>query len=130
MYDDVYDAMVEAGVAKKLDEPIWVNNEGIETDEKDAFGRKATHALCHPDYVVFVDEVGCNTSQEGDGAHGGKKRLLEEAQFRKRVRPQMTTTSHCWNSCLLLESLLCAELLLKAANYGLKLLQVWIFLHK
>jgi hypothetical protein len=64
MYDDVYDAMVEACVAKKLDEPIWVKNEDIETDEKDGFGRMATHALCHPDYVVFVDEVGCNTNQE------------------------------------------------------------------
>jgi len=25
--------------------------------------------LCHPEYVVFVDEVGCNTSQEGVRAH-------------------------------------------------------------
>jgi hypothetical protein len=76
MYDNIYDTMVEAGVDKKLDEPIWVNNNGIETDEKDAFGRMAAHALCHPDYVVFVDEVGCNTSQEGDGAHGDKKKIV------------------------------------------------------
>jgi hypothetical protein len=84
MYDDIYNAMVEAGV-KKLDEPIWVNNEGIETDMKNSFGRMATHALCHPGYVVFVDEVGCNTGQEGDGAHGGEKKKLEEAKFIKRV---------------------------------------------
>jgi hypothetical protein len=76
MYDEVYDAMVVAGVAKKLDFPIWVNCKGIETHELDAFGRMATHTLCHPDYVIFVDEVGCNTSQEGDGAHGGERKIV------------------------------------------------------
>ena len=76
MYDEVYDAMVVAGVAKKLDFPIWVKHHGIETSEADAFGRMATHTLCRPDYVIFVDEVGCNTSQEGDGAHGGERKIV------------------------------------------------------
>jgi hypothetical protein len=38
MYDEVYDAMVVAGVAKKLDVPIWMDRHGIETTEQDAFG--------------------------------------------------------------------------------------------
>jgi hypothetical protein len=76
MYDEVYDAMVLAGVAIKLDAPIWVNQQGFETDEADAFGRKVTHMLMHPEYMLFVDEVGCNTSQEGDGAHGGERKIV------------------------------------------------------
>ena len=71
MYDEVYNGMVEAGVAVKLDEPMWVDKEGVETTKDNSFGRKVTHQLIHPDYVLFVDEVGCNTSQEGDGARGG-----------------------------------------------------------
>jgi hypothetical protein len=72
MYNEVYAAMVIAGVATELAEPIWVNKEQEETSEEEAFGRKVTHLLTRPDYVVFVDEVGSNLSQEGDGAVGGR----------------------------------------------------------
>jgi hypothetical protein len=74
MYDEVYEAMEHAGVAQKLPEPMWVDENQEITEETNAFGRKATHLLIRPDYVVFVDEVGCNTSQEGDGARGGEKK--------------------------------------------------------
>ena len=76
MYNEVYAGMVEAGVAVKLNEPIWVDKEGNETTKENAFGQKATHQLIHPDYVIFVDEVGCNTSQEGDGSRGGEKKIV------------------------------------------------------
>ena len=77
MYDEVYEAMVDAGVAKKLEEPMWVDMEGNATDEENAFGKKkATHTLTRPDMVIFVDEVGCNTSQEGDGHVGGQKKIV------------------------------------------------------
>lgn len=74
MYDEVYKAMETAGVAVRLAEEIWVNKDQEETTEELAFGRKATHILTRPDYVIFVDEVGSNTSQEGDGALGGEKK--------------------------------------------------------
>jgi hypothetical protein len=74
MYDEVYNGMVEAGVAVKLVEPMWEDREGREMTKENAFGKKATHQLMHPVYVLFVDEVGCNTTQEGDGAGGGKKK--------------------------------------------------------
>ncbi len=74
MYDEVYDAMERAGVAEKLCEPMWVDEKQHAVDEENCFGRQATHLLLRPDYVVFVDEVGCNTSQEGDGARGGEKK--------------------------------------------------------
>jgi hypothetical protein len=76
MYDEVYKAMETAGVAVRLAEEIWVNKDQEETTEELAFGRKATHILTRPDYVIFVDEVGSNTSQEGDGALGGEKKIV------------------------------------------------------
>jgi len=65
MYDEVYDAMEKPGVAKKLDEPMWVEKEGNQCEESKAHGRKATHELTRPNMVIFVDEVGGDTSQEG-----------------------------------------------------------------
>ena len=67
MYDHVYDAMVDAKVAEKLDEPAWLDLEGNTVDEKDSVGRKSTHRLTHPQMAVVVDETGCNTSMKNDG---------------------------------------------------------------
>ena len=67
MYDHVYDAMVDAKVAEKLDEPAWLDLEGNTVDEKDSVGRKSTHRLNHPQMAVVVDETGCNTSMKNDG---------------------------------------------------------------
>ena len=60
MYDLVYDAMVKARVAVKLDEKKEVSE-----------GLPLTHELIHPDYVLFVDEVGNNTNMRDDGQIGG-----------------------------------------------------------
>jgi hypothetical protein len=59
MYDEVYEAMVNAKVATELTEPIWVNEKQEESNKNEKFGRKATHLLVKPDYVIFVDECGC-----------------------------------------------------------------------
>jgi hypothetical protein len=90
MYDEVYEAMEHAGVAQKLPEPMWVDEKQQITEEANAFGRKATHLLIRPDYVVFVDEVGCNTSQEGDGARGGEKKIVSRGTVAKE-----TATTNC-----------------------------------
>jgi hypothetical protein len=56
---------------------MWVDVNGNACDEEQAFGsRKATHTLTRPDMVLFVDEVGCNTSQVGDGHVGGQKKIV------------------------------------------------------
>jgi hypothetical protein len=72
MYDEVYQGMENAGVATRFDDPICVNEEQEETNKENAFA----HLLTRPDYVVFVDECGCNTSQEGDGAVGGERKIV------------------------------------------------------
>jgi hypothetical protein len=87
--NEVYDAMVKAGVAEKVVEPKWVDETQQLTNKENAFGQKATHLLLCPDYVVFVDEVGCNTSQEGDGARGREKNIVS----RRAVTKESATTN-------------------------------------
>jgi hypothetical protein len=36
-------------------------------------GRKTKFLLTKPEYCLYVDEVGCNTSQKADGDVGGQK---------------------------------------------------------
>jgi hypothetical protein len=71
MYDCVYETMVKAGVAEKLPEAVWFDREGnIVLNEEEAFGMKLQYALKHPDYCVYVDEMGSNTNQKADGHLG------------------------------------------------------------
>jgi hypothetical protein len=77
MYNKDYIAMVKAGWAIKLSEPMWVNEKQQATDEENTLGQKATHILINPDYVVFMDEVGCNTQV--------KKRMEQEEEGEKIV---------------------------------------------
>ena len=46
MYDKVYD--VEAGVAKKLDGPMWVDKDGKEPDEGHAIVQSFSSDTYHP----------------------------------------------------------------------------------
>jgi hypothetical protein len=57
MYDNVYQAMVDCGSARYLDE-----------DE-------VTAVLENPEYTLFVDEVGINTNQK-DGGNRGQERVI------------------------------------------------------
>jgi len=59
----------------RLAEPIWAAKEQQQTNQV-FFGQKATHLLTRPDFVFFVDGVGSNLNQEGDGAVGGKSKIM------------------------------------------------------
>jgi len=84
MYEEVYANLVEGGLAVKHDEAVWRNAAGeIITDESEACGLKSCYELIHPSWLVFVDEVGSNTSQAKDGAVGGQTYLCS-----KDGRPQ------------------------------------------
>jgi hypothetical protein len=82
--------MEKAGVAEKLSEPMWVDEKQLITEKENAFGQQATHLLIHPENVIFVDEVGCNTSQKGDGARGGEKKIV----VRGTVAKETATTNN------------------------------------
>ncbi len=66
------DAMVDAGLAIKLDETVWVDRSGNVCSEEDAFGCKVHHQLLKPDMCLCGDEVGNNISMKGYGHSGGE----------------------------------------------------------
>ena len=67
MYDDVYECMVECGVAIKLDRPTHEFQGDLATE----------YILKRPEMCLVVDEVGSNISQRGDGHVRGKKYCCE-----------------------------------------------------
>ena len=67
MYDDVYNCMVESGVAIMLDEPSHEFEGDLATK----------YHLTHPEMCLVVDEVGSNISQRGDGHVTGRKYCCE-----------------------------------------------------
>jgi hypothetical protein len=74
MYDVLYHNMVEAGIARKLDNPVMRNSKGeIVENAVDALGLPTKYELIHPDHLIFFDETGCNTNQKKDGHYGGQK---------------------------------------------------------
>jgi hypothetical protein len=63
MYEEVYTYLVTAGLAVKHSDAIWRNEAGdVVPSEKDGFGCKTAYKLIHLEWLVFVDEVGSNTS--------------------------------------------------------------------
>jgi hypothetical protein len=73
MYDDIH-----VTVEKELD--YWVYQD-IEVnfvleDDPHRFDRATKHVLTHPEQVLFVDEVGANTSQKQDRNIGGRKLVV------------------------------------------------------
>jgi hypothetical protein len=84
MYDGVYEAMVEAGVAVEHNEEKMFDVSGnIVTDVNQMDGRPSKYELKHPERVIFVDETGCNTNQKDDGYAGGQLFVLpcEKCEF-------------------------------------------------
>ena len=80
MYDHCIQEMIEAGVAKELDKPVWMDRYGNVCNEDDAFGCKVFHQLVRPDMCICGDEVGGNISMKGDGHAGGQLMLVERGQ--------------------------------------------------
>jgi len=83
MYDSVYEEMIHAGVARHLDEPVWMNEKGEIVDEEDAFGTKVDVELIHPDWCLVADEVGSNTNMQKDGHYGGRLHVTGKGEAAK-----------------------------------------------
>jgi hypothetical protein len=81
MYDGIYSQMVKSGIAVELPNEEMVTLDGtIMKNEAESYDRKMKYLLTRLDYVLFVDEVGCNTSQKSDGNVGGEKFVIHEDQ--------------------------------------------------
>jgi len=78
MYDVIYDDLVDAGVAIILDVPVFTDWHGNEVTEDEHFGVAQEIKITHPDYIIFADERGCNTSQKKDGQVDGRKLIVEK----------------------------------------------------
>jgi hypothetical protein len=67
MYTEVYKDLCTAGIAYKHEEPLWRNADGeVAESDEESFGLKGNFELIHPDMLIFVDELGCNTNQKQD----------------------------------------------------------------
>ena len=78
MYNHCALEMEHAGVAKRLEEPIWMTRDGVQCTVDDAYGCKVTHAIIRPDMCLCGDEVGGNICMAGDGHVGGELFLAEK----------------------------------------------------
>ena len=67
MYEDVYESLVEAGVATKLPAPMLTEPGNL----------KCNYQVTHPEMCLVVDEVGGNLNQKDDGHVGGQKFMCE-----------------------------------------------------
>ena len=89
MQDLIYPQMIESGITKRLETPVWMDQNGNNMGEKDALGKMVDHSLKHPEYLVFVDEVGNNANVKDDGRVGGEKKIGAKGE-----RAQQTVTSN------------------------------------
>jgi len=79
MYQEIYQNLCSAGIACKHSEAVWRNKDGeVVEQQEQAFGCKSEYELIHPDHLIFVDEVGSNTSQAKDGQVIGSEDNIEE----------------------------------------------------
>ena len=84
MYSHIIDELVGAGLAVKLDEPVWMDRDDNTCTEEEAFGCKVYHKILRPDLCFCGDEVGGNISMKGDGYVGGEKVLTEKGTIGQR----------------------------------------------
>jgi hypothetical protein len=74
MYAGIYAAIFRSQVAIQLPEKVMVTLDGrITESSEEKYGRETNFLLTRPEFVFFVNEVGCNTSQKSDGNVGGQK---------------------------------------------------------
>ena len=73
MYGVIYDKIVDAGVAIRLDFPVFKDYHRKEVIIDEQFGLQQEIQITYPHYIVFTNKTGCNTSQKKDGHVGRKK---------------------------------------------------------
>ena len=72
MYTQIYKSYLDAGVARRLDKAENRNRDGVVVEsDSERFGEPCDIEVLHPDHILFMDEVGCNTNQKEDKNIGG-----------------------------------------------------------
>ena len=67
--------MIDAGVVRKLNTPVWMIRMGNICNGDEAYGCKVFYEFVRPYMCLCGDEVGGNLSMKGDSHIGGKKLL-------------------------------------------------------
>jgi hypothetical protein len=94
MYDAIYKNRAEKGLAKKWEEEKILDKEGNTVmDEEHMYGHPKKYNLTHPEKMIFVDEVGDNTSQANDGHKTGTSMSQEvDGEHSSKTRSLNVTT--------------------------------------
>mmetsp|Transcript_11312 Transcript_11312/g.24031 ORF Transcript_11312/g.24031 Transcript_11312/m.24031 type:complete len:208 (+) Transcript_11312:255-878(+) len=85
MYDIIYDEMIDAKIAEKINKPCFMNEKGKVVEECDRFGKKVDTILTHPEYCLFANETGCNTSMKKDGHVAGTRYITKKGTQAQRM---------------------------------------------
>ena len=91
MYDVIYNQFLETGVARKIESSVYLDRSGNIVQKDLKFGEACDIEIIHPDYILFGDETGCNTSQKKDGHEAGTKFVVGKGQV---PRTSCVTTDH------------------------------------
>ena len=86
------------GIASKVDRKVLLDKEGlIVEDREDPFGLPTQYQLQRPDKLIFVDEVGSNTSTTKDGHLGGvRNSSVKHMGAHRSKRQQKTHILQSW----------------------------------
>ena len=77
MHNHIIEELVDALPVEELDPPVWMDKDGTEVSESDAYDCKVTHKITRPDYCLVMDEIGGNISHKGDGHVDGELHMCE-----------------------------------------------------
>lgn len=83
MYDEIYNTYIIAGVARPLETPCYKDMSGKNVSESLKYGEQIEIEMLHPNYVLFADETGLNTSSKDNGNKGGTKYVCGQGQIPK-----------------------------------------------
>lgn len=100
MYDVIYEEMLDAKVAIRRLEKVFTDRHGTQIVEEDsdlAYGLLQDIEIIKPEYILFADEAGFNTSQKDDGNVGGRRMLVEKGTVPQRAK-RKPLHSHFYHS--------------------------------
>ena len=99
MFEILEEKLIASNVAVCLETPVWKTRKGeiVSNDEKEkAIGCKCKIEITHPEMVILADEVGCNTSQRGDGHIGGDTFMCAKGKTPQKKQAKKISILLCW----------------------------------
>ena len=70
-------------MAKRREQVVYQDKDGNIVHENNRYGKAINLEMLHPEYILFADKTGINTSSKEDGNKGGTKFLCKIGQVLK-----------------------------------------------